>query len=82
VSEPLTAVNWDYDGKGVSLDYDEQDLSDQAWMTIETILVRIHTRYAASGRFPVHFCLDAGNHRRTVCANAAVQCSTEGIWGL
>jgi len=55
VSKPRTTVNWDYDGKGISLDYNEQDLPDQEWMTIETVLLRINTHYVDSGRFPVYF---------------------------
>jgi len=54
LSNPRTTVSWDDDGKGISLDYAEQDQPDQEWMTIETVLLRINTRYTHSGRFPVY----------------------------
>jgi len=53
VSKSCTAVRWSEDGKGTSLDYNEAIGNE--WMTIETVLLRINTRYVTSaGHFPVH----------------------------
>ena len=54
VYNPHTAGQWDDNNMCIGLDYDEQDSDDQGWMAVETVLIRVNTRFARSGRFPVY----------------------------
>jgi len=54
VSKPCTIAIWYDDGKGVGLDYRALQ-NDRGWMTIETVILKINTRYVKPGdHFPIY----------------------------
>ena len=58
VSDPRTTVGFDDDGKNVSphsaVISDGYNGGDRGLVTVETVLIRLDTKYVPSGRFPVY----------------------------
>ena len=74
VSNPCATAEFSENNASVSLLYDVlEDTPDQEWMVLETILIRIATRYTPSGRFPVYKNVSTpSGYRTTVGYDAAV----------
>lgn len=47
-------------------------ISDQAWTTVETVIIRLNTSFTPSGRFPVYSVRDANGVQTRIGYDAAV----------
>ena len=74
VSNSRTAVKWENDGVAHSFHSRPVNtaIDDQAWTTVETVLIRLNTSFTPVGRFPVYSKKSANGVETKIGYDAAV----------